>query len=256
MPQFDVDLFYVYLSNAFIPFPSMRVFIDELYKTEIICDYGFEIGENPIWKKINKIIQPLISGLNPDAKDRKEYLAKEDIRKYALVVQEKRKIFDSFRSGKDILDYFHCVTNTYGGSTIVGDGLNNPEPALKEKCRLLQLFFEKAPNDFMQFAVYLYVFNLQLELNGFTVTELWSKEYEIGKEERDLVRQCIASFYGTYDKDSSVMCSASLLLPPLLFGQMVRWLKKAKDFYYLNNNEIQYSELGRLTGKNKVLQEE
>lgn len=361
MDSFNIDLFYVYLANMLVLFPSMRSYIDELYRTEInrfyskarnnsyyghrfmndkslekdvstkrafgillcsqddenlqegiisqiyeiypsiqhlrecltpenywiahtkhsdacdvkssteeeymsfyfflayviTCDHGFETNTSPVLNTISEILQMYIKGLERiDHEGKIKILENVDTKKYTKVIQEPRKIFASIRNGKDLVDLATCMTSTTKDSPDVGNKILNKESALKEKCRLLQPLWEKDSSDFVQSLMLLHTFEMQLELNGFTLSELFSKENKIGSEERNLVPKIIASFFCIFDSNSYFVCKTSLLLTVLIFGQMAKMLKEAKDFYNLNNSEIQYSELGRLTGKNEALQEE
>lgn len=164
--------------------------------------------------------------------------------------RDQRKIYKAIRNGYDILDLAYA----YELRCNAGNPFHSTR-YVKRKEDLLRPILTANETDYFTALALLHILGIQFDLYGLSIAEYF-EGINISRKESDRALKIVARELDTYFVDEKKSCTLTLYLNALFYGQLAKMLKESKNFYFENNSETQYNELGKVSEANAVLQEE
>lgn len=202
-------------------------------------------------------VQYIYNSVKDDIQTRQDYeldavIARVDaIRAKELftVPQSQQKLYAAIQNGRDILDILDIAEKT---SHPIAQ-ISMTAASQYKKDLFVQLSMENKI-DSLSAMLLVPLLCREFELYGLSL-QMFFSETQITKKEKERALNILADTQCVYRSIFNSTCSMTLYMATLLFGQLGKFLKASRDFYFTNNSETQYNELKKASVANAELRE-
>lgn len=217
----------------------------------IYCTYGFDVN-NP---DIQKVYSHIAGDIDMRKREDYSYLLRRldsiNIKESLILFREQRNLLDSLHTGRDILD----LMDAYDLHLNPDCGIARTA-SIKDKELLLQPFFDSGEDKCAIDFAPLRMAMAQLECHGLSPVKYFEGITISSKDRNRALKLLVIDFITLRPGERHGYNGLALHLSAILFGVLARIIKESKDFYFENNNETQYDELGKGSAMNDTFQKQ